>query len=185
MTMRGNGVSIVLAFVCIGFIVGSVHSFIAPYEMDQLILTGSNFGILDDLTAPFHARFPWRSFNRSIDIFFACTEGALDIIVLNGTEWNAWYNGENYSAYYEARNVTSLMISVEIASSYYQSIDIILQTNYGDARMDISMFSRWLGYDDSTGVSSLLVAIPFAIGSFYYAPKKSKNEDKSVVIGIS
>ena len=183
--MRGNRVSIVLGFVCIGFIVGSVHSFIAPYEMDQLILIGDNFGILDDLNATFHTSFHLRSYNRSVDISFACTEGALDIIVLNSSEYFAWYNGENYSALFEARNVTSRMISVEITPFQYQSIDIILQTNHGDARMDISMYSRWLGYDDSTGVSSLLVAIPFAIGSFYYAPKKSKNENKSVGIGIS
>ncbi|MGY5859886.1 MAG: hypothetical protein RTU63_11005 [Candidatus Thorarchaeota archaeon] len=183
--MRGNRVSIVLALITIGFVIGSAYSFMVPYEIDRMILIGDNFGILDDLTAPFHTSYPWRSHNQSIDILFACTEGALDIIVLKGTEWNAWYTGENYSAYYEARNVTSAMITVRIEPSELHTIDIILQTNYGEVRMDISIYSHCWAYNDSAGVTSLLVAIPFAIGSFYYAPRKSKNDDKSVGIGIS
>ncbi|TFG26862.1 hypothetical protein EU528_13725 [Candidatus Thorarchaeota archaeon] len=182
--MRGNMISIILAFICVGFVVGSAYSFMVPYEMEQLILVGDNFGILDDLTVPSHTSFPWRSFNQSIDIFIVCTNGSLDIIIFKSMDWIAWDAGENVSTYYEARNVSSLVLSVVIEPSYYYTIDIIMQTNYGDAWMDISMYSRWWGYDDSSVVTSLLVAIPFAIGSYYFTPKKSKNENKSTEMGI-
>ncbi len=185
MLMRGNWVSIILTFVCIGFIVGSAFSFMVPYQNDALVLTGSDFAIVGGLKAPFHAYFPLRSFNQSIDISLACTNGSLDIVVLNSTEWVAWYQGENYSAYYEATNVTSVMTTVEINPPSIRSIDIILQTNYGDAWMSVSIFGHWMEYDDSTGVNSLLVAIPFALGSFFYATKKPKHEDNSIGADIS
>ncbi|MHA3964110.1 MAG: hypothetical protein AM325_011305 [Candidatus Thorarchaeota archaeon SMTZ1-45] len=172
--MRINWVSIVLAFVCIGFVVGSALSFAVPYQKDEMILEGSDFGIVGGLTVPFHARFPLRSYNQSIDIFLQCTNGSLDIVVLKATEREAWYQGENYSVYYEARNVTSVMTTVEIYPPDIYSIDIIFQTNYGDVQMSVSMTSQWMGYDDSTGFNSLLVAIPFGLGSFYYATKKAK-----------
>ena len=182
--MRGNGVSIVLAIICIGFIVGSAYSFMVPYEINQLILEGDNLGILSDLTIPLHTGFPWRSFNQSIDISFACTNGSLDVIILTSIEWIAWYYGGNYSAIYEARNVSSLMISVMIEPSYYSTIDVILETNYGDAWMDIRMYSHSWGYNDSTGLVSLLVAIPFAVGSYYFTPKKKENQSRPVGIDI-
>jgi len=183
--MRGNWVSIILAFVCFGFIVGSALSFTVPYQDEELVLTGSDFGIVGGLIAPFHAHFPLRSHNQSIDIFLQCTNGSLDIVVLKSTEWSAWDQGENYSAYYEASNVTSVMTTIEINPPSIGSIDIILQTNYGDARMAVSIFNHWMGYEDSTGVNSLLVAIPFGLGSFFYANKKTKNDDKSIGTDIS
>jgi len=185
MPMRGNWVSIVLAFVCIGFIVGSALSFTIPYQEEGLVLTGSDFGIVGGLKAPFHAYFPLRSYNQSIDIFLQCTNGSLDIVVLKSTEWSAWYQGENYSAYYEASNVTSVMTTIEINPPSIGSIDIILQTNYGDAWMSVSIFNHWMGYENSTGVNSLLVAIPFGLGSFFYANKKTKNDDKTIGADIS
>ncbi len=185
MLMKGNWVSIILTFVCIGFIVGSALSFIVPYQKDGMILTGSDFGIRGGLTAPFHASFPLRSYNQSIDIFLDCRNGSLDIVVLKSTEWDAWYHGENYSAYYEVRNVTSVMTTVEINPPSIHSIDIILQTNYGEAWMSVSIINHCMEYDESTGVNSLLVAIPFGLGSFYYASKKPKNDDNSIGADIS
>jgi len=183
--MRRNGVSIILAFVCIGFIVGATLSFTIPYQEERLILTGTDFGIVGGLTAPFHAYFPLRSYNQSIEIFLNCSNGSLDIFVLKSTEWNAWYHGENYSAYYEARNVTNVMITVEINPPSISSIDIILQTNYGDARMSVSVSNYWLGYNDSTGVNSLIVAMPFGLCSLFYATKKTEHDENSIELDIS
>ncbi|TFH02332.1 MAG: hypothetical protein E4H14_17735 [Candidatus Thorarchaeota archaeon] len=174
-----------MAFVCIGFIVGATLSFTVPYQMDQLILVGDNFGILNDLTAPFHTSFPLRSYNQSIDIFLECTNGSLDIVILNSTDWGSWYRGENYTAYFEVRNATSIMTTVEINPPYNRLIDIILQTNYGDARMSVSLSSHCMWYDITTGVNSLLVAIPFALGALHYSTRKTKNEDKSAGTSIS
>ena len=178
MQMRGNWVSIVLAFVCIGFIVGATISFTIPHQEEGLVLTGSDFGIVGGLTAPFHAYFPWRTYNQTIDIFLQCTNGSLDITVLRSDEWNAWDQGENYSAYFEMRNVTSIMTTIEIDPPY-RSIDVILQSNYGDVWMSVSIYNYWLGYNDSTGMNSLLVAIPFGLGSLYYANKEPKKDDNS------
>lgn len=183
--MRGNRVSIILAFVCIGFIVGSTLSFIVPNQYDEMILMGSDIGIVNDLKVPFHVRFPLRSYNQSIDIFLECTNGSLDIVILKSTDWDSWYHRENYTAYFEVRNATSIMTTVDINPPYNRLIDIILQTNYGDARMSVSLSSHWMGYDITTGVNSLLVAIPFALGALYYSTRKTKNEDKSVGTGIS
>jgi hypothetical protein len=185
MSDRRNGVSIILAFVCIGFIVGSAISFIFPYQKDEMILTGLNFGILGGLTAPFHASFPWMSYNQSLDIFLDCNNGSLDILVMKYTEWDAWYQGENYSTYYEVRNVTSVMTTVEISPPSIDTIYITLQTNYGDAWMNVSITSHCMDYDEQTGVNSLLVAIPFGWGSFHYATRKLKNDDNSIGADIS
>jgi hypothetical protein len=183
--MRGNGVSIILAFVCIGFIVGSVLSFTIPYQREQMILWGSNFGILDHLTDSSHVEFPFRSYNQSIDIFLQCTNGSLDIVILKSTEWDAWNNGENYSAYYEMKNVTSVMTTVEINPPYIHLIDIIMQTNYGDVEMSVDISIHWIDYNDLTGVNSLLAAIPFALCSIYYAKKKPTNDANSNGLDIS
>ena len=163
--------------MCIGFLFGAILSFTVPHQEEGLVLTGSNFGIVGGLTAPSHAYFPLRSFNQTIDIFLQCTNGSLDIVVLNSDEWTAWNQGENYSAYYEATNVTSVMTTVEIDPPSIRSIDIIIQTNYGDVWMIVNIFNQWMGYDDSTGMSSLLVAIPFGLGSVYYATKEPKKGD--------
>jgi hypothetical protein len=183
--MRGNWVSIVLAFVCIGFVVGAVLSFTVPYQEEQMILWDSDFGILANLKAPFHTEFPMRSYEQSIQIYMHCTNGSLDIVVLKAIEWNAWYQGENYTAYFEARNVTDVMTTIEINPTYNFLIDIILVTDYGDAWMSVDLSSHWMGFDDSTGMNSILVAIPFAAGSFYYANKKPKKDENSIGVGIS
>ena len=175
--MRGNWVSVICAFVCIGFLIGATLSFTVPYQEEGLVLTGSNFGILGGLTAPFHAHFPWRSHNQTIDIFLQCTNGSLDIVVLNSNEWSAWDQGENYSAYFEATNVTSVMTTIEISPPIVGSIDIILQTNYGEAWMSVNIFNHWMGYDDTTGMTSLIVAIPFGLVAYYYATKEPKKDD--------
>lgn len=134
---------------------------------------------MSGLTIPLHAYFPWRFHNQSIDIFLQCTNGSLDIVVLNYNEWSAWDQGENYSAYYEASNVTSVMTTIEIDPPVTGSIDIILQTIYGEAWMSVNIFNHWMGYDDATGMNSLIVAIPFGWGSFYYATKEPKDEGNS------
>ena len=185
MSTRRSRISIILAFVCIGFIVGFTISFIVPYQKDEAVLIGSDLGILDGLTVPFHSYFPWRSYNQSLDIFLDCRNGSLDILVFKSSEWTAWHEGENYSAYYEARNVTSVTTTVEISPQSIDTIDIILQTNYGDVRMNVNIISHCLEYDESTGVNSLLVAIPFGWGSFHYASRKSKNDDNSIGLQIS
>jgi len=178
--MRGNGTSFILGFICIVFVLGSVYSFATPYETNQLILVGDNLGILSDLTIPFHTSFPWRSFNQSIDIAFTCTNGSLDIIIYKSVNV-----GGNTSPYYDARNVSSLVLSVVFEPSYYYTVNIILETNYGDAWMDINMYSHWWGYNDSAGLVTILVALPFGLGSYHYAPKESKNEKKTDGIDIS
>lgn len=185
MPMRGNWVSIVLAFVCIGFVVGAVLSFAVSYQGEEMILWGSGFWILDEQDVHFHAEFPIRSYNQSIQIYLHCTNGSLDIFVLNGTEQTAWYNGKNYAAYFEVRNVTDVMTTIEINPPDSSMIDIIFVTNYGDAWMNVDLSSHWMGYDDSTGMNSILVAIPFAVGSFYYANKKPKKDENSIGEGIS
>ncbi|MFW9832656.1 MAG: hypothetical protein ACFFEK_01565 [Candidatus Thorarchaeota archaeon] len=149
-----------------------------PYQNDGLVVEG-DLGILDGLTAPYYAYFPWRSYNQTIDIFLDCTNGSLDILVLNFTERESWYHGENYSAYYEARNVTSVMTTVEI-NPPHRSIDVILQTNYGNVSMSVSIYGHWMEFDESTAGNSLLVAIPFGLGALYYATKESKKDDSSI-----
>jgi hypothetical protein len=185
MPMRGNWVSIVLAFVCIGFVVGAVLSFTVPYQEEEMILWGPDFGIVANLKAPFHTEYPMRSYNQSIHIDLHCTKGSLDIVVLKTTEWDAWDQGDNYSAYFEAKNVTDVMTTIEVSPPYSLLIDIILVTNYGDAWMSVDLSSHWMGFDDSTGMNSLLLAIPFTAGSFYYANKKPKKDDNSIGVGIS
>jgi hypothetical protein len=172
--MKGKRVSIALAFVCIGFLVGSAISFMVPYHRDEIIEAEEDLNIAGGLTVCFHSIFPLRSYNQSIDISLECTNGSLDIAVLKTTERSAWEQGVNYSAYYEAENVTSVVIAAEISPSY-TSISICLRTDYGDAQMIVSISSHWMEYDDSTGLNSLLVAIPFALGSFYYATRRPDN----------
>ena len=97
---------------------------------------------------------------------------------MRSDEWIAWDEGENYSVYYEMRNVTSVLTTIEIDPPY-RSIDIILQSSYGDVWMSVSIYNYWLGYDDLTGMNSLLVAIPFGLGSLYFATKEPKKDDNS------
>ncbi len=81
--------------------------------------------------------------------------------------------------------MTSVMITIEIDPPSIRSVDIILQTNYGFVKMDVSIYNRWMGYDESTGMNSLLVAIPFGVGSFFYATKKPKKDDGTIGADIS
>lgn len=176
MQMRGSRVSIILAFICIGFIVGSAIAFAVPYQYEEDIESFSHLGIVENLTVPFHELFPLRSYDQSIDIFLNCEDGAIDIYVLESTEWDAFVHAENYSAYFEAKNVTNVMTTVEIDPPSNHWIDIIMQTKYGGVNITITISSHWMGYDITTAINSALVAIPFAIGSLYYYPKKSKTD---------
>lgn len=170
--MRGNRISIVLAFICFGFIVGSIISFTVPNQYEENIESMSNLGIVDGLNVPFNELFPLTSYNQSIDIFLTCIDGSLDIMVLETTEWDAYVHAENYSVYFEARNVTGVMTTVEINPPSNHWIYIMLQTKYGGVNVSFSISSHWMGYDIATAVNSALVAIPFGVGSFYYYPKK-------------
>ena len=183
--MSGKGGSIILAFMCVGFIVGSVISFAVPCQYEDTIESLSDLGIVEDLNVPFHEIFPLSSYDQSIDITLLCTDGSLDIIILETTEWDAFIHSENYSAYFEAKNVTSVMTTVEINPPSNHWIDIILQTKYGGVNMSIIIVSHWMRYDITTAVNSLLVAIPFSVGSFYYYPKKAKNDSRLDGLGIS
>jgi hypothetical protein len=183
--MRGNWVSFVLAFICVGFIVGATLSFIIPYPYEENILSDSDLGIFENLTVPYHTRFPQRSYEQVIDISLQCTNGSLDIIVLKSTEWDAWTHGENYTPYFEATNVTSVMTAIDIDPAYMRLIDIILETNYGYAEMSVRISSHCMWYDVTTGVNSLLVAIPFAVAAVYYGTKETKNDETSIGIDVA
>lgn len=183
--MRGNWVSIVLAFVCIGFIVGATLSFMVPDQFEENIVSAGDLGIFENLTVPYHTRFPQRSYEQVIDISLQCTNGSLDIIVLKSTEWDAWAHNENYTPYFEATNVTSVMTIIEISPPYMRLIDIILETNYGYAEMSVSISSHCMWYDVTTGVNSLLIAIPFAVALVYYGTKKTKNNESPTGIDLS
>jgi len=183
--MRGSRVSIILAFICIGFIVGSVISFAIPYQYEENIVSMSDLGAVEDLTIPFHEIFPLGSYDQSIDIFLNCEDGSLDIFVMESTEWDAFTHLENYSAYLEAKNVTGVMTTVEIDPPSNHWIDIILQTKYGGVNMSISITSHCMAYDTTTAINSALISIPFAIGSFYYYPKKPKTDSGPIGPDIS
>jgi len=185
MEMRGSRISIILAFICIGFIVGSVISFAVPYQYEEDIESISHLGVLENLTVPFHELFPLRSYDQSIDISLTCMDGSLDFYVLESTEWDSFVHAENYSAYFEAKNVTHVMTTVEIDPPSNHWIDIILQTKYGGVNISISITSHWTGYDITTAINSALIAIPFAIGSFYYYPKRPKTDSESIGPQIS
>jgi hypothetical protein len=83
------------------------------------------------------------------------------------------------------KNATSVMTTVEINPPYIHDIDIIMQANYGDVEMSVDISSHWMGYNDSTGVNSLLAAMPFALCSIYYAKKKPTNDINSLGADIS
>ena len=185
MEMRGKWISAILAFICIGFLVGSVISFAVPNRYEDTVESMSDLGIVENLTVPFPEIFPLSSYNQSIDITLTCTDGSIDILVMESTEWEAFVHSENYSAYFEAKNVTSVMTTVEINPPSNHWIDIILQTKYGGVNMSIIIVSHWMRYDITTAVNSLLVAIPFSVGSFYYYPKKAKNDSRLDGLGIS
>jgi len=154
--------------------VGSIISFAIPQQYDEEIVSFYDLGVVEGLTVPYHEIFPLRSYDQSIDITLTCTDGSLDIVVLESTEWEAFLHAEDYSAYFEAKNVTSAMTTVAINPPSNHWIDIMLQTNYGAVNISLSLSSHWMGYDITTAINSALVAIPFAIGSFYYYPKKRK-----------
>jgi len=173
--MRGNTSSNVLCILFVGLIAVSAFFFLVPYESEITILEGTEFGILDHLTAPYHAYFPMRSHDQSIEIFLSCTEGSLDLVLLKSTEWGAWYNEENYTAYYEATNVTFVMATIQIEPPYIGSIDIIMQTNYGDVEMSVSIVSRSMEYNHTAGITVLLAAIPIALAWICYMNRMPKN----------
>jgi hypothetical protein len=161
--MSGNRVSDALGIVCIALAIFHIFFIVVPYQRDEMILEGSDFDIAENLTVPFHASFPLRSYDQSVDISIACANGSLDIVVLKSTEWNAWNGGGNYSALYETTNVTSVMTTLEINPPYFGSIDIILQTNYGDVWMAVSTVSHSMDYNNSVASLSLGASIVFAL----------------------
>ena len=173
--MRGNTTSNVLVALFIGLVAISAYFYVVPYENEVGILEGDDFGILDHLTAPFHASYPMRSYDQSIEISLSCTEGSLDLVVLRSTEWGAWYSEENYTAYFEVTNATYVMETIEIEPPYVGSIDIIIQTNYGDVEMSVSIISRSMEYNHAAGFTALLAAIPILLVWICYVNRMPKN----------
>ncbi|TFH00745.1 MAG: hypothetical protein E4H14_19310 [Candidatus Thorarchaeota archaeon] len=150
-----------------------------------MILEG-NFGIIDNLRVPFHARFWERSQNQSIDIYLYCSEGSIDIVVLEYAEWESWYNGSEYTALYEWTNTSYVDTVVQIDPSYNGIIDIFFSTAYVDANMVVSMYSRSISYDDTTAVYSLIGAFSLGLVLVYHHKKPQKIfETKSVGPQIS
>ena len=185
MEMRGKWISAILAFICIGFLVGSVISFAVPNRYEDTVESMSDLGIVENLTVPFPEIFPLSSYNQSIDITLTCTDGSIDILVMESTEWEAFVHSENYSAYFEAKNVTSVMTTVEIDPPSNHWIDIMLQTKYGGVNMSIIIISHWMRYDITTAMNSAFVAVPFGLAAFYYYPRKSKNNSETSDSSIS
>ena len=180
-----NWISIILGIICIGFITGAVYNIAVPYESNTVILQGTDFGILDGLTAPFHERFPYRSYDQTIEIYLTCVNGSLDLVVIKDAEWNAWENGGNYTPYYEATNVTAVMTTVDIEPAYAGLIDIIMQTNYGDVSIGISIIGHAMVYDYMTAINSLAIAVPFGLLWIYYAiEKEEKTNDRKTAIDV-
>ena len=150
----------------------------------MMIIEG-DFGIVDDLKVPFHARFWARSQNQSIEISLTCTEGSIDIVVFNSTDWESWYNGYEYTAYYESTNTTFVNTVIQISPLYRGMIDIVISTNYGDVAMVVSMYSHSITYDDNTAIWSLFGAVTIVLVWQYYRNRtKTTPEVRSIVADI-
>jgi len=170
LSMRKERVSIVLSFLCILLVGNSIFYFVVPSEKDSMILEG-NFGIVDNLKVPFHAFFRDRSQNQRIEISLFCSEGSIDLVVLEFSEWESWYNGSEYTALYEWTNTSHVDTVVQIDPSYKGSIDIFFSTAYGDVTLVVSIYSRSMSYDDTTAVFSLVGAFSLGLVSVYHHKK--------------
>ncbi|MGY5879296.1 MAG: hypothetical protein RTV31_03550 [Candidatus Thorarchaeota archaeon] len=173
LSMRKKTVSNILSVLCILLVGNSIFYFVVPSESDAMILEG-NFGIVDNLKVPFHAHFWERSQNQSIDISLYCSEGRIDLVVLEFTEWESWYNGSEYTALYEWTNTSHVDTVVQIDPSYKGIIDIFFSTAYGDANMVVSIYSRSISYDDTTAVYSLIGAFSLGLVLVYHHKKPKK-----------
>lgn len=177
MPMRKSRVSLILISLCILLVGNSIFYFVVPIERDEMILEG-NFGIVENLKIPFHAFFRERSQNQSIVISLTCSEGSIDLVVLESTEWESWYNGSEYTALYEWTNTSFVDTVIPIHPLYKGYIDIFIATTYGDVTLaSASIHSHSMSYDDNTAVLSLFGAISFVlVGVWYHYSTKGTNK---------
>lgn len=171
--MRKNTISIILSIMCILLVGNSIFYFIVPSENNAMILEG-NLGIVENLKVPFHAHFMERSENQSITISLACSEGSIDLVVLEFSEWESWYNGSEYTALYEWTNTSHVDTVVQIDPSYKGIIDIFFSTAYGDVVFSVIIYSRTISYDDITAGFSLFPAFALILVLVYHHKKPEK-----------
>lgn len=178
--MSKSGGSIILGFLFLFLLGNSIFYFVVPYENDEMIIEG-DLGIVDNLKVPFHAYFWTRSQNQSIEISLTCTEGSIDIVVFNSSDWVSWYNGSEYTAYYESTNTTFVNTVIQISPQYRGMIDIVISTNYGDVAMVVSMYSHSISYDDNTAIWSLFGAVTIVLVWQYYRSRTKRTVEVSSI----
>ena len=178
--MRKKTVSSILSLLCLLLVGNSIFYFVVHSESDSMILEG-NFGIIDNLKIPFHAHFWERSQNQSIDISLYCSEGSIDLIILESTEWESWYNGSEYTALYEWTNTSYVDTVVQIDPSYKGFIDIFISTAYGDVALVVSIFSHSMSYDDTTAGLSLFGAFSLILVLVYHHKRPQKTHETQLV----
>ena len=179
--MSKSGVSIIQGLLFLVLVGNSIFYFVVPYENDEMILEAGDLGIVDNLKVPFHAYFRTRSQNQSVDISLICTEGSIDIVVFNTTEWLSWYSGSEYTAYYESTNTSFVDTVIQIDPLYLGTIDIVISTTYGDVTMNVNMHSRSITYDDTTAVFSLFGAVSLVLVWIFYHNRTRRTFEVSTI----
>ena len=153
-----------LGIVWVLLVLSAGFFYLVPYERIEIAEDVEDLGIGGYLTIPHHLLFTPRSYEQTIDIAVACIVGTIDIVVLNSNEWGSWYTGEEYSSYYELKNASEISTTITIDPPYEGSIDIMIQTNYGDVILSASMVGHSMAYNELLAILSVSFALPFIVG---------------------
>ncbi len=138
-----------------------------PQERIEFELDGA-VSIVSNLTVSYTFIFAPRSFDQTIDILISCYEGSVDVIVLTHSEWSDWYNGDDYSALYEALNTTHVSTTVQISPPVVGYVYVMIQTNHGDASLIGSLQGHSMAYDEYTAILLATLTLPFIVGLVTY-----------------
>ncbi len=179
--MRRNRTSDILAIFVVLIIVNAGVFYFVPFERVEVAAEIEYLGIVGYLTIPYHLLFTPRSFSQAIDIAITCSEGTIDLVVLNSNEWGNWYIDEDYSAYYEIENASVILTTIDLTTPYEGAIDIIIQTNYGDVVLSGVIEGHSMAYNEPIAIVSLTLAIPFIVGWISYMITIRKDEEGTMM----
>ena len=183
--MRKNTVAAILAILCILLVGNSIFNFFIPSETDETILEG-NHGIVENLKIAFHTHYMERSENQSVAITLSCSEGSLDLVILESTEFMSWYNGSEYTALYEFTNTSFVDGVFQIDPTYKGFIDIGMSTPYGDVTFWGNIHSRSIVYNDIIAIISLAAAFALIVFIIDLNKKPQRvNEPEAAGLAIS
>jgi hypothetical protein len=181
-SMRVNRTTKSLAAITFLLVFLAGFFYFVPFEMNDTEATWQESNISDHLRIVNNFQFTPRSYDERIDILLNCTEGSLDVVVINRNQWGNWYQEEEYSSYYEVKNTTLVHVTVEIQPSYGGTVFVIISTPYGAVAMSGEVVGHSMAYYEPVAFILLAVAIPFAV-AFIWNTIMTKQKPKATMSG--